>query len=56
LLKIELEPDVVVHVYNPSPWEAEAGELCLRPAWVIQQDSVSKETKTKQKDITGSYK
>jgi hypothetical protein len=27
-------PGVVVHAFNPSTWEAEAGEfLSLRPAW-----------------------
>jgi major histocompatibility complex class I len=33
-LKINLKPDVVVHAFNPSTWEAEAGRfLSLRPAW-----------------------
>jgi hypothetical protein len=28
------EPGVVVHAFNPSTWEAEAGGfLSLRPAW-----------------------
>jgi hypothetical protein len=27
-------PDVVAHAFNPSTWEAEAGEfLSSRPAW-----------------------
>ena len=31
---IQREPGVVVHAFNPSTWEAEAGRfLSLRPAW-----------------------
>jgi hypothetical protein len=37
ILKIknpEKEPGVVAHAFNPSTWEAEAGEfLSSRPAW-----------------------
>jgi major histocompatibility complex class I len=33
ILKI-IPPGVVVHTFNPSTWEAEAGEsLSSRPAW-----------------------
>jgi hypothetical protein len=33
-LKKESEPGVVVHTFNPSTWEAEAGGfLSSRPAW-----------------------
>jgi hypothetical protein len=33
-LKINLLPGVLVHAFNPSTWEAEAGRfLSLRPAW-----------------------
>jgi hypothetical protein len=32
--KLAEEPGVVAHAFNPSTWEAEAGEfLSLRPAW-----------------------
>jgi hypothetical protein len=32
--KMFLEPGVVVHAFNPSTWEAEAGGfLSSRPAW-----------------------
>jgi hypothetical protein len=35
--KDEFKPDVVAHTFNPSTWEAEAGEfLSLRPAWSIE--------------------
>jgi hypothetical protein len=31
---VKLRPGVVVHAFNPSTWEAEAGEfLSWRPAW-----------------------
>jgi major histocompatibility complex class I len=33
-IRILFMPGVVVHVFNPSTWEAEAGGfLSLRPAW-----------------------
>jgi hypothetical protein len=33
------EPVVVPHAFNPSTWEAEAGEfLSLRPAWCLQSE------------------
>jgi hypothetical protein len=32
---------VVVHAFNPSTWEAEAGRfLSARPAWAIQRNPV----------------
>jgi hypothetical protein len=32
--KKQAKPGVVVHAFNPSTWEAEAGEfLSSRPAW-----------------------
>jgi hypothetical protein len=41
LKKKKLLPGVVVHAFNPSIWEAEAGEfLSSRPAWSTEfQDS-----------------
>jgi hypothetical protein len=34
LKKVGIKPGVVAHTFNPSTWEAEAGEfLSLRPAW-----------------------
>jgi major histocompatibility complex class I len=34
VLRLSLWPGVVVHTFNPSTWEAEAGGfLSLRPAW-----------------------
>jgi major histocompatibility complex class I len=34
LIKVALSWVVVVHAFNPSTWEAEAGDfLSLRPAW-----------------------
>jgi hypothetical protein len=55
-LKIQYKPGVVVHTFNPSTWEAEAGGfLSLRPAWstkwVPGQPELHRETmsrKTKQ--------
>jgi hypothetical protein len=56
------QPGVVAHSFNPSTWEAEAGEfLSLRPAWsrvssrivkVTQRNPVSKnkQNKTKEKE------
>jgi hypothetical protein len=37
-LKIgKVKPGVVVHAFNPSTWEAEAGEfLSSRPAWFTE--------------------
>jgi hypothetical protein len=36
-------PGVVAHTFNPSTWEAEAGEfLSSRPAWDTQRNPVSK--------------
>ena len=53
------EPGMVVHAFNPSTWEAEAGEfLSLRPAWSIEwvpgqpglyRETLSRKTKTKTK-------
>jgi major histocompatibility complex class I len=32
-----LKPGVVVHAFNPSTWEAEAGKfLSSRPTWSIE--------------------
>jgi hypothetical protein len=51
---------MVVHAFNPSTWEAEAGRfLSLRPAWSIewvparttQRNPVSEKKKKKKKDI-----
>ena len=40
---------MVVHVFNPSSWEAEAGGfLSLRPAWAKQRNPVSKNLKKKK--------
>jgi hypothetical protein len=34
VLKIQMQPGMVTHTFNPSTWEAEAGGfLSSRPAW-----------------------
>ena len=53
-----MEPGVVVHAFNPSTWEAEAGGfLSSRPAWStklvpgqpgLHRETLSQKTKTKQ--------
>jgi hypothetical protein len=61
-LALEIQPvgwAVVVHAFNPSTWEAEAGEfLSSRPAWSIKwvpgqpglyRETLSRKTKTKTK-------
>jgi hypothetical protein len=41
---------VVAHAFNPSTWEAEAGEfLSSRPARATQRNPVSKNRKEKNK-------
>jgi hypothetical protein len=38
LKNVELSRAVVLHAFNPSTWEAEAGGfLSLRPAWSTKQ-------------------
>jgi hypothetical protein len=57
--KMKIEPGVVVHAFNPSTWEAEAGRsLSSRPAWSTEwvpgQPGLHRETlsrKTKKKKI-----
>jgi hypothetical protein len=37
---LQIEPGLVVHTFNPSTWEAEAGGfLSLRPAWSTERVS-----------------
>jgi hypothetical protein len=63
LLKARLGPGMVAHAFNPSTWEAEAGEfLSLRAAWSTEwvpgQPGLHKETlsqkskKTKKQNKT----
>jgi hypothetical protein len=52
-------PGVVAHAFNPSTWEAEAGEfLSSRPAWStervpgqpgLHRETLSRKTKKKKK-------
>jgi hypothetical protein len=56
IIKIIYKPGVVVHAFNPSTWEAEAGGfLSLRPAWStewvpgqpgLHRETLSRKTKT----------
>ena len=52
---------MVVHAFNPSTWEAEAGSLSSRPAWskeqVPGQPELHKETLSQKttKNKTKSY-
>jgi hypothetical protein len=40
---------VAARTFNPSTWEAEAGEsLSSRPHWATQRNPVLKQNKTKQ--------
>jgi hypothetical protein len=50
-LEIHEKLGVMVHAYNSSNGEAEAGELRLRLAWTTQQDSVSKKYSNKKINI-----
>jgi hypothetical protein len=57
--EVIFQPGVVVHAFNPSTWEAEAGEfLSSRPAWSTEQvpgqpglhrETLSRKTKKKKK-------
>jgi hypothetical protein len=57
-MKSVFKPDMVAQAFNPSTWEAEAGEfLSLRPAWStewvpgqpgLHRGTRSPKTKTKQ--------
>jgi hypothetical protein len=58
---IASEPGMVVHTFNPSTWEAEAGEfLSSRPAWStewapgqpgLHRQTLSRKTKKKKKSF-----
>jgi hypothetical protein len=59
-IKTTVKPGVVVHAFNPSTWEAEAGgflsfqdslvyKVSSRTAWALQRNPVSKKKKTKNK-------
>jgi hypothetical protein len=58
ILKLEFQPGMVAHAFNPSTWEAEAGKfLSSRPAWStdlvpgqpgLHRETLSRETKNKQ--------
>jgi hypothetical protein len=54
VLNSDREPGVVVHTFNPSTWEAEAGEfLSSRPAWSTEwvpgQPGLHRETLSRKK-------
>jgi hypothetical protein len=47
---------VVVHAFNPSTWEAEAGRfLSSRPAWSTEKKNTKKKTKTKNKKLVLAF-
>jgi hypothetical protein len=47
------EPGVVAHAFNPSTWEAEAGEfLSSKPAWSTEKKTkTNKQTKQQQQNL-----
>jgi hypothetical protein len=53
--KDQLQPGVVAHAFNPSTWEAEAGEfLSSRPAWWVPgQPGLYRETLSRKKKKKG---